>query len=131
MTHATPAALYAKSADRDWECDSVMPQAALDLVCTIFFILDVEKYTNNCVHLEEGISLAINIRTGLILCHVFQKLINACAKNEAQKSQNDCTLLFKKYSPSLECLLAKVLNLASINQQMLQTLFKEGEHITK
>ena len=70
MTHATPAALYAKSADRDWECDSVMPQAALDLVCTIFFILDVEKYTNNCVHLEEGISLAINIRTGLY-CVIF------------------------------------------------------------
>lgn len=28
VTHATPAALYAKSADRDWECDSVMPESA-------------------------------------------------------------------------------------------------------
>ena len=26
VTHATPAALFAKSAHRDWECDSAMPQ---------------------------------------------------------------------------------------------------------
>ena len=25
MTHATPAALYAKTADRKWECDANMP----------------------------------------------------------------------------------------------------------
>ena len=25
VTHATPAALYAKTADRKWECDSNMP----------------------------------------------------------------------------------------------------------
>ena len=28
VTHATPAALYAKSASRNWECDSVMPEGA-------------------------------------------------------------------------------------------------------
>ena len=25
VTHATPAALYAKTANRDWECDLVLP----------------------------------------------------------------------------------------------------------
>ena len=28
ITHATPAALYAKTAYRDWECDAMMPEAA-------------------------------------------------------------------------------------------------------
>lgn len=33
ITHATPAATYAKSADRNWEDDSDMPQAAIDAGC--------------------------------------------------------------------------------------------------
>ena len=31
VTHATPAALYAKTADRDWECDSVSPAGVEDI----------------------------------------------------------------------------------------------------
>ena len=31
VTHATPAALYAKSAHRDWECDTVTPSGARDI----------------------------------------------------------------------------------------------------
>jgi len=31
VTHATPAALYAKSASRNWECDSAMPEGAENL----------------------------------------------------------------------------------------------------
>lgn len=31
MTHATPAALYAKTAHRDWECDTVTPAGARDI----------------------------------------------------------------------------------------------------
>lgn len=34
ITHATPAATYAKSADRNWEDISDMPQAAVDAGCT-------------------------------------------------------------------------------------------------
>ena len=33
ITHATPAATYAKSADRNWEDNSDMPQAAIDAGC--------------------------------------------------------------------------------------------------
>jgi alkaline phosphatase len=33
ITHATPAATYAKSADRDWEDPSEMPQSAIDAGC--------------------------------------------------------------------------------------------------
>jgi alkaline phosphatase len=33
VTHATPAATYAKSADRDWEDPSEMPQSAIDAGC--------------------------------------------------------------------------------------------------
>ena len=33
VTHATPAATYAKSADRDWEDPSEMPQSAIDMGC--------------------------------------------------------------------------------------------------
>ncbi len=33
ITHATPAAAYAKSADRNWEDDSDMPQEAIDQGC--------------------------------------------------------------------------------------------------
>jgi alkaline phosphatase len=39
VTHATPAALYAKTAHRDWECDKLIPKGGpdgvsdLDLVC--------------------------------------------------------------------------------------------------
>lgn len=29
VTHATPAALYAHSASRDWECDAALPDDAL------------------------------------------------------------------------------------------------------
>lgn len=32
VSHATPGALYAKSADRDWECDSAIPQRHRDKV---------------------------------------------------------------------------------------------------
>ena len=31
VTHATPAALYAKTADRDWECDTVSPPGVTDI----------------------------------------------------------------------------------------------------
>ena len=31
VTHATPAALYAKTADRDWECDTVSPPGVADI----------------------------------------------------------------------------------------------------
>ena len=31
VTHATPAALYAKTADRDWECDTVTPPGVADI----------------------------------------------------------------------------------------------------
>ena len=31
VSHATPAALYAKTADRDWECDSVSPPGVEDI----------------------------------------------------------------------------------------------------
>ena len=33
MTHATPAALYAHSPHRDWECDSDIPQKETDIGC--------------------------------------------------------------------------------------------------
>ena len=33
VTHATPAATYAKSPDRDWEDPSEMPQSAIDMGC--------------------------------------------------------------------------------------------------
>ena len=31
VTHATPAALYAKSANRDWECDTISPEGVEDI----------------------------------------------------------------------------------------------------
>ncbi|XP_071805882.1 intestinal-type alkaline phosphatase 1-like [Asterias amurensis] len=34
VTHATPAALYAHSPHRDWECDSDIPQKETDIGCS-------------------------------------------------------------------------------------------------
>ena len=46
ITHATPAATYAKSADRNWEDISDMPQAAVDAGCTDIALQLVESRAN-------------------------------------------------------------------------------------
>lgn len=49
VTHATPAATYAKSADRDWEDISDMPQAAVDAGC--------EDIASQLVNLESNLEI--------------------------------------------------------------------------
>lgn len=47
ITHATPAATYAKSADRNWEDISDMPQAAIDEGC--------KDIADQLIHFEENL----------------------------------------------------------------------------
>ncbi|VUD68121.1 Alkaline phosphatase 4 [Thalassocella blandensis] len=47
ITHATPAATYAKSADRDWEDNSDMPEAAITAGC--------EDIASQLIHFESNL----------------------------------------------------------------------------
>lgn len=47
ITHATPMSLYAKTADRDWECNSVIPENCKDKVKDIALQLIEEEPGRN------------------------------------------------------------------------------------
>ena len=44
VTHATPAALYAKTANRDWECDLVLPYGVPSQVNSKVISLSGQKF---------------------------------------------------------------------------------------
>ncbi|POP51013.1 alkaline phosphatase [Zhongshania marina] len=52
ITHATPAATYAKSADRDWEDDGDMPDAAISAGC--------EDIASQLINFEPNLEARIN-----------------------------------------------------------------------
>lgn len=54
VMHATPAALYAHTADRRWECESKMPAAAVNLGCKDIARQLVEDYPGKNINVIMG-----------------------------------------------------------------------------
>ena len=70
VTHATPAALYAKTADRKWECDSNMPDETPEQVeirrkLLLLFWLQAWDIARQLVETERGSRMEVVLGGGL------------------------------------------------------------------